>query len=224
MNGRRGIIGSSGGSALQAALQCLRAAGRAVDLLVLTDRECGLGRWARAEGFETRQYAYRDAGAFSTDVHEALRAGGCSDALLFYTRRVSDPLVTGCSVSNIHPSLLPAFPGLHGVDDALAAGVRLLGATLHRVDRDLDTGPISAQVACALPPQCVPGLAHRLSYLQKVWLTLLWLEGPVEGAPDPLAPGVVASSATLADRGLLRAFARWQAVAVAAPLIPAEER
>jgi phosphoribosylglycinamide formyltransferase-1 len=50
-------------------------------------------------------------------------------------------------VVNTHPALLPAFPGAHGVRDALAYGVRVTGCTVHLVDEGVDTGPIIAQRA-----------------------------------------------------------------------------
>jgi phosphoribosylglycinamide formyltransferase-1 len=54
----------------------------------------------------------------------------------------------GCPrVVNIHPALLPAFPGLHGPRQALAAGVKVAGCTVHFVDEGTDTGPVIAQAA-----------------------------------------------------------------------------
>jgi phosphoribosylglycinamide formyltransferase-1 len=64
---------------------------------------------------------------------------------------------------NIHPSLLPAFPGLHTHRRALQAGVRLTGATVHRVDAGLDSGPILDQaVVPVLPGDTEATLAARV--------------------------------------------------------------
>jgi folate-dependent phosphoribosylglycinamide formyltransferase PurN len=55
--------------------------------------------------------------------------------------------VFGDRVVNVHPTLLPAFPGRHSVERAVAHGVRLHGVTVHRVDEGVDTGPILSQAA-----------------------------------------------------------------------------
>ena len=62
-------------------------------------------------------------------------------------------------VINVHPSLLPAFPGTHAVADALAAGVAETGVTVHQVDEGIDTGPVILQESvqswpATLPPRC----------------------------------------------------------------------
>ena len=70
-------------------------------------------------------------------------------------------------VVNVHPSLLPAFPGAHAVADALAAGVRVTGVTVHLVDEQVDHGPILAQAAVEVrPDDDVAALHARLQPLE----------------------------------------------------------
>jgi len=64
-----------------------------------------------------------------------------------FLRRFPDRIV------NVHPSLLPAFPGAHAIADALAAGVGTTGVTVHRVDDGVDTGPVLAQTEVPVEPR-----------------------------------------------------------------------
>jgi phosphoribosylglycinamide formyltransferase 1 len=70
-------------------------------------------------------------------------------------------------VVNVHPSLLPAFPGAHAIDDALAAGVETTGVTVHYVDEGLDTGEPIRQEQVPLEPRAtlterIHAVEHRL--------------------------------------------------------------
>ena len=65
------------------------------------------------------------------------------------------------SVVNVHPSLLPAFPCLHPVEDQLAAGVTESGATVHVVDEGIDSGPILAQERVPVVPGDTPETLHE---------------------------------------------------------------
>jgi phosphoribosylglycinamide formyltransferase-1 len=70
-------------------------------------------------------------------------------------------------IVNVHPSLLPAFPGAHAVDDALAAGVAETGVTVHLVDEGVDTGPVLVQEAVPVEPretleERIHAVEHRL--------------------------------------------------------------
>jgi phosphoribosylglycinamide formyltransferase-1 len=81
-------------------------------------------------------------------VVEALRLAGVEWVCLAgYMRLLSEDFVNAFPerILNIHPSLLPAFPGLHVQRKALEYGVRLSGCTVHLVDKDLDHGPIVVQ-------------------------------------------------------------------------------
>jgi phosphoribosylglycinamide formyltransferase-1 len=70
-------------------------------------------------------------------------------------------------IVNVHPSLLPAFPGAHAIEDALAAGVETTGVTVHYVDEGLDTGAAIVQEAVAVEPretleERIHAVEHRL--------------------------------------------------------------
>ena len=65
------------------------------------------------------------------------------------------------AVVNVHPSLLPAFPGAHAVEEQLAAGVAESGATVHLVDVGVDSGPILAQEHVAVLPGDTPTTLHE---------------------------------------------------------------
>jgi phosphoribosylglycinamide formyltransferase 1 len=63
-------------------------------------------------------------------------------------------------IVNVHPSLLPEFPGAHAIDEALAAGVPTTGVTVHLVDEGLDTGPVLRQESVPVEPRA--SLVERL--------------------------------------------------------------
>jgi phosphoribosylglycinamide formyltransferase-1 len=65
-------------------------------------------------------------------------------------------------IINIHPSLLPAFPGAHAVRDALAAGSTVTGATIHLVDEGVDTGPVIRQQEISIPAGITEPELHEL--------------------------------------------------------------
>ena len=148
-----GVLVSGSGTNLQAILDAI-AAGRLdarVAVVVSNVADAGaLGR-ARAAGVEAvavAPRAYADREAFDRALVELLRARGVDLVVLAGFMR----LLTGAfldafpmRVVNVHPGLLPAFPGLHAQRQALDYGVRVAGCTVHFVDRGTDTGPILAQ-------------------------------------------------------------------------------
>lgn len=77
----------------------------------------------------------------------------------------------GGRILNSHPALLPAFPGAHGVADALAYGVKVTGTTVHLVDGGVDTGPILAQrIVEVLPDDTEETLHERIKEVERVLL------------------------------------------------------
>jgi len=80
-----------------------------------------------------------------------------------YMRLLSEPFLNRfpARILNVHPSLLPSFPGAHAVEDALAHGVKVTGATVHFVDEGIDTGPIVLQEAVAVREGDSPESLHE---------------------------------------------------------------
>ncbi|MBD0289748.1 MAG: phosphoribosylglycinamide formyltransferase [Thermoleophilia bacterium] len=70
-----------------------------------------------------------------------------------YMHLLTRPFLARFPALNVHPSLLPAFPGMHAVRDALSAGVAETGVTVHFLDEGVDTGPVVAQEPVAVHPR-----------------------------------------------------------------------
>jgi len=91
-------------------------------------------------------------------------------------------------VVNTHPALLPAFPGAHAVRDALAAGARETGATVHVVDAGVDTGPVLAQrTVPVLPGDDETQLHERIKTVERE-LLVQTVAGLATGAPTTSTP------------------------------------
>lgn len=155
METRVGILLSGRGSnmvALAGAVERGEVPARIVCVASNLDDAAGLGR-ARELGLDAHAVPQRSYG--SRRAHEEallalLEACGVEWLCLAgYMRLLSGEFVRRFDrrLLNIHPSLLPAFPGLHAQRQAIAAGVKVSGCTVHFVDEGLDSGPIVAQSA-----------------------------------------------------------------------------
>jgi phosphoribosylglycinamide formyltransferase-1 len=151
---RVGVLISGRGSNLQALLDAQRRGelGGEVALVVANvESAAGLER-ARRAGVAAlfREHRGRSREAFDAEIAGLLQAQGVELVCLAgYLRLLSPGFVRAFAgrVLNVHPALLPAFPGLHAQRQALAYGVKVSGATVHLVDEGLDSGPIVMQEA-----------------------------------------------------------------------------
>ena len=150
-----GVLASGRGSNLQAILDAIDA-GRcpARVAVVVSDRKDApaleRARRAGAKAVHLDPRAYPDRVAFDDAVAEVLRQHGTELVCLAgYMRVLSAEFVRRFPgrILNVHPALLPAFPGLHAQRRALEHGVKIAGATVHFVDEGVDTGPIVLQAA-----------------------------------------------------------------------------
>jgi phosphoribosylaminoimidazolecarboxamide formyltransferase/IMP cyclohydrolase len=124
--------------------------------VVFADRQCAALEWAVEQGIETLLVPAAPKGdTAGREREDALLAESLAAVepelvvLAGYMRVVGPAMLEAfpAKILNLHPALLPAFPGAHGARDALAAGVKVTGVTVHFVDASLDGGPIVAQEA-----------------------------------------------------------------------------
>jgi len=139
------IVASTGGSVMNQLLGNEYFKSRVHS--VVSDRECGAVKSAAAHGVASKIFPEKDKEKFSALVLEYLKAEAIDYAVSFYTRLFAGELLHEYRdrIVNLHPSLLPAFKGLHGFDDAIAYGVRWVGSTIHFIDENMDEGKIIQQ-------------------------------------------------------------------------------
>ncbi|HBS57695.1 MAG TPA: phosphoribosylglycinamide formyltransferase [Firmicutes bacterium] len=152
---RIGVLVSGRGSNLQAIIDAVRAGWLPVEIgVVISDKPeaYALERARRADipAVVIERGSYESRGAFEQAMLAALAAAGVElITLAGFMRILSGDFTARYAqrVINIHPALLPAFPGLHAQAQALAYGVKVTGCTVHFVDEGMDTGPIILQAA-----------------------------------------------------------------------------
>lgn len=150
MNARLAVLASGTGTNLQALMDD-PVVGPHVALVVSDRPEAMALERARGGGIETavcEPKDFPDRAAHDRALRDLLEAKGIDClALAGYMRIVGPELIAAFPerIVNLHPALLPAFPGMRSVADALEWGVKVTGITVHLVDEEVDHGPIVAQ-------------------------------------------------------------------------------
>ncbi|HML11472.1 MAG TPA: phosphoribosylglycinamide formyltransferase, partial [Stellaceae bacterium] len=147
---RVGILISGRGSNLQALIDAVADPAYPAEIAIVISNRVDAAGLARAEaaGIPHHVVADPDRTAFATATDRILRETGVELVVLAGFMRILDTGFVEAwanQMVNIHPSLLPTFPGLHPQRQALAAGVKFSGCTVHFVRPAVDTGPIIAQ-------------------------------------------------------------------------------
>ncbi len=152
------VLASGSGTNLQAILDTLHRREGIEVVGVGTDKpDAWALERAQVEGVATGVFAadkYEDRAARDADMAEWIESRGADLVVLAgYMQLLSDGFVARFRnrIVNVHPALLPAFPGLDAIGQALAAGVETTGVTVHFVDEGVDTGPPILQREVAVP-------------------------------------------------------------------------
>ena len=167
MSLRVGVLASGAGTNLQAIFDRLHGRDGVEVVGVGSDKPDAqaLGR-AEAAGVETAVFergAFPDRAARDLAMARWLQSRGVELVVLAGYMQLLDPAFLSRfagQVINVHPALLPAFPGIRAVEQALEYGVKVFGLTVHFVDEGVDTGPIILQGAIEIPDASDPDAVH----------------------------------------------------------------
>jgi phosphoribosylglycinamide formyltransferase-1 len=154
------VLVSGSGTNLQAVLDAIATGRLDATIRVVLSNVAGVAALTRAEraGVPTLVIDHRGfpgREAFDTRIVQVLRERQVDLVVLAGFNRLLSPVLIRAfpmAIINIHPALLPAFPGLHAQRQAVAYGVRIAGATVHFVDEETDHGPIIIQAAVPVLP------------------------------------------------------------------------
>ena len=196
------ILASGSGTNAQAMMDKAAAGVLDVDIRPVLSNRPGAGVLERARKAGVPRAvldhaAFADRAAHEAAMVERIRESDAEFIVLAGYMRLLTPLFLGAfpgRVLNIHPALLPSFPGTHGGADALAYGVKLSGCSVHFVEEEMDGGPLIIQAAVpvtagepleALMPR-IHAMEHRIYPQALQWLAQGRLR--VEGRQVHLAP------------------------------------
>lgn len=162
------VLLSGRGSNLQALLEQVH--GSDIEIAcVASDKENAPGlRRAREQDIPVRTFpvdSYADRDARDAAIAEWLVGSGVEIVVLAgYMAILSESFIATFPdrIVNVHPSLLPAFPGMRAVEQAIDYGVRVFGVTVHLVDNGVDTGAIILQRSIELPEMSDPTEVHHI--------------------------------------------------------------
>ena len=167
---RLGVLGSGSGSNMQSIQDAIEAGTLDAEIAVVITDVPNAGILARAARHNLKglwidhtPFKTKLEGKAEDEVIRVLREHGVDTVVLAGYMRVVKPGLLSAfpqRVLNIHPALLPAFPGLHGWTQALEYGAKVAGCTVHFVDTGIDSGPIILQAAVPVLDDDTPETLH----------------------------------------------------------------
>ncbi len=172
---RLGVLASGSGSNFAAIAAACAQAELPAQVQVMIYNNPNAKAAARAEQWQIpsrllnhRSYAQREELDYA--IINTLREFGVEWVVMAGWMRVVTPVLIDAfpeRILNIHPSLLPSFRGVRAVEQALAAGVKITGCTVHLVVPELDSGPILTQAAVPILPEDTPDTLHARIQVQE---------------------------------------------------------
>ena len=191
-----GVLISGGGTNLQAIIDEIAAGKLDIEIVqVISSRPdaYGLERAEKAgiPALALSKEDYEDYAAANQRIADVMKAAGAEYVVMAgYMRMVSPELLDAYPdrVINLHPALLPSFPGAHGIQDAFDAGVKVTGVTVHFANEVYDEGPIIAQRAVPVREddtcESLEERIHAAEYELYPWVLAHLAAGDIQITPE----------------------------------------
>ncbi|PZD72827.1 Phosphoribosylglycinamide formyltransferase [Acaryochloris thomasi RCC1774] len=144
-----------------------------VQIVIYNNPKAKVAERAQQQGFPTKLINHRDyqnRESFDEEIVAALKAADVDWVIMVgWMRRATQVLIDAFlgRMVNIHPSLLPSFPGIHAIEQALDYGVKISGCTVHIVTLEVDSGPILMQAAVPVLPEDTAETLHARIQVQE---------------------------------------------------------
>lgn len=200
---RIGFVCSAGGAAVGVAMDILAEQGYPVQFAMVTDRKCGAEALALNNGVPHKRILYNSREQFSGDAARWLYdEQGVTSTCLFFSRLVSCELFDRGYCYNFHPTLLPAFEGMKGLERTAASTAKFFGSTVHHVDESIDGGPIVGQIVSPVPYPKDLSVMQRISFAQKLYMLLVLVEQQTGGREQVTDGAKLSGKWNLASPGL----------------------
>lgn len=173
------VIISTGGGVLAALLKNNFAKNKIVE--VVSDRDCGAIAVANTNSIPNFVLQTNDSLAFSNFLLDRYKHATIDLFVSFYTKLIKGDFLTFANnkLINLHPSLLPACPGMNGFEDTVKSRAKFIGSTIHFIDSGIDTGAPIIQAAIPFDPKLsIADNRHKIFIQQYKMLlqTIRWLE------------------------------------------------
>ena len=170
------FIGSAGGAVLSKLLE--HSFVRDSSLEAVSDRKCGFLEVAENKGLKSLILPAADGGEFSDLLYARYQKKQEAIFLSFYTKILKGDLLklNSGAIFNCHPSLLPAFKGLHGFEDTIRSTALFMGCTLHQIDAGMDSGPPLIQAALPIDRKLPFDINRHKIFLAQYYSTLQFIK------------------------------------------------
>jgi phosphoribosylglycinamide formyltransferase 1 len=170
-----GVLASGNGSNFEATIQAIADGKLRAEIPIVIYNNSGAAVAARAQRWGipamlVNHRDYRSREAFDFEIAQTLKQYGVDWVIMAgWMRVVTQVLIEAFPnrIINIHPSLLPSFPGIRAIEQALKAGVKITGCTVHLVTLEVDKGPILMQAAVPVFSDDTPETLHARIQLQE---------------------------------------------------------